>query len=350
VIVLVAATTVSALLHLPVDTIGTRFGGIPQTLPALDLPPFSWASAKELVIPTLTIALLGAVESLLCARVADQLTTQPKHDPNQELMAQGIANVVAPFFGGIPATGAIARTATNVRTGARTPVAGMIHAAALLAILLAAAPLARYVPLAALSAVLVVVAVNMADWRAFGELGKYSIPYRAVLLTTFVVTVVFDLTLAVEIGLVLASLFFIYRVSDLTLVTAVRLDGVPPAIAAFKVFGSLFFGSVGKLEPLLDPVRTPARIVILEMHQVISIDNTGLLTLQSLQRSLARRGGRLILCGLNRNPAEQVARAAFVDPADVVPHLAAALFRAHKIVGETAQPERFPLDAEERDG
>jgi SulP family sulfate permease len=129
----------------------------------------------------------------------------------------------------------------------------------------------------------------------------------------------------------------------------VTLDGVPPAIAAFKVFGSLFFGSVGKLEPLLDPVRTPARIVILEMHQVISIDNTGLLTLRSLQRSLARRGGRLILCGLNRNPAEQVARAAFVDPADVVPHLAAALFRAHKIVGEASQPELFPLDAAERD-
>ena len=348
IVVVVAASVAVAMLELPVDTIGTRFGGIPQALPAFAWPDVSLSTLRNLVAPTITIALLGAIESLLSARVADA-QTEDRHDPNQELMAQGIANVVAPFFGGIPATGAIARTATNVRAGARTPVAGMVHAAALLAILLAAAPLAQYVPLAALSAVLVVVAINMGDWRAFGDLRKYSIPYRAVMLTTFVVTVVFDLTLGVEIGLVLASLFFIYRVSDLTLVTPVRLDGVPPAIAAFKVFGSLFFGSVGKLEPLLDPVRTPARIVILEMHQVISIDNTGLLTLRSLQRSLARRGGRLILCGLNRNPAEQVARAAFVDAADVVPHLAAALFRAHKIVGETSQPELFPLDAAERD-
>ena len=168
-------------------------------------------------------------------------------------------------------------------------------------------------PLAALSAVLIVVALNMGDWHAFRDLRSYSIPYRTVLLATFVITVVFDLTLAVEIGLVLASLFFIYRVSELTRVEPIALDGAPPGIAAYKVFGSLFFGSVGKLEPLLDPVRTPARIVILEMHQVINIDNTGLETLQSLQRTLARRGGQLILCGLNRHPAAQVTRSGFAD-------------------------------------
>jgi SulP family sulfate permease len=155
---------------------------------------------------------------------------------------------------------------------------------------------------------------------------------------------VFDLTLAVEIGLVLASLFFIYRVSELTQVEPVRLDGVPPAIAAYKVFGSLFFGSVGKLEPLLDPVRTPARIVILELHQVISIDNTGLETLQSLQRALARRGGQLILCGLNRHPAEQIGRSGFVAALgadNVLPHLAGALFRAHRLLNEEDQPDLF---------
>jgi SulP family sulfate permease len=338
VVVLIGASLAVALLQLPVETIGTRFGAIAQEMPALAWPDVSLSTLRNLIAPTITIALLGAIESLLSARVADAMTDD-QHDPNQELMGQGIANIVAPFFGGLPATGAIARTATNVRSGGRTPVAGMVHALTLLVIVLVAAPLAQYVPVAALSAILVVVAVNMGNWSAFRELRKYSIPYRAVLLSTFVVTVVFDLTLAVEIGLVLASLFFIYRVSDLTRVETVRLDGVPPSIAAFKVFGSLFFGSVGKLEPLFDHARAPGQIVILEMHQVISIDNTGLETLQSLQRALARRGGRLILCGLNRHPAEQVARAGFIGPADVLPHLAAALFRVHKLLDESVQAD-----------
>jgi SulP family sulfate permease len=333
IVVLIVASVVAALAQLDVETIGTRFGGIPQSLPVFALPDLSLETLRKLLAPTITIALLGAIESLLSARVADA-QIDDRHDPNQELMAQGIANIVTPFFGGIPATGAIARTATNIRTGARTPVAGLIHAVTLLIIVLAAAPLAKYIPLAALSAVLIMVALNMGDWHAFRDLSKYSIPYRAVLLTTFFITVVFDLTLAVEIGLVLASLFFIYRMSELTQVEPITLDGVPPAIAAYRVFGSLFFGSVGKLEPLLDPVRTPARIVILELHQVISIDNTGLETLQALQRALARRGGQLILCGLNRHPTEQIARSGFrkaLGDDNVVPHLAAALFRAHKI-------------------
>ena len=344
-VMLVAGSLAVALLRLDVETIGTRFGGIPQALPAFAWPDVSLSTLRNLVAPTITIALLGAIESLLSARVADTLIDD-RHDPNQELVAQGIANIVAPFFGGIPATGAIARTATNVHAGARTPVAGIVHAVTLLAIVLIAAPLARFVPITALSAVLIMVAFNMVDWHAFRELRKYSIPYRAVLVTTFIVTVVFDITLAVEIGLVLASLFFIYRVSDLTKIDRITLDGIPPGIAAFKVFGSLFFGSVAKLEPLLDPVRTPARIVILEMHQVISIDNTGLETLRSLKNSLARREGRLILCGLNRNPADQVARGAFLDPADVVPHLASALFRAHKLAGKSAQPDLFVAQTE----
>lgn len=343
IMVLVIASIVAAVLKLDVQTIGTRFGGIPQELPSFTWPELSLPTLRKLLAPTITIALLGAIESLLSARVADA-QIDDRHDPNQELMGQGIANIVAPLFGGIPATGAIARTATNIRAGARTPIAGIVHAATLLAIVLAAAPLAKYIPLAALSAVLVIVAINMGDWHAFRDLRKYSIPYRTVLLATFFVTVAFDLSLAVEIGLVLASLFFIYRISELTRVEPITLDGAPPGVAAFKVFGSLFFGSVGKLEPLLDPSATPARIVILEMHQVISIDNTGLETLQSLARSLSRRGGQLILCGLNRNPAEQMVRSGFRDELgadNVVPHLAAALFRAHKIARASAQPDIF---------
>ncbi len=341
IVVLIVASVVVALLRLDIETIGSRFGGIPQSLPAFAWPDISLETLRKLLAPTITIALLGAIESLLSARVAD-VQIDDRHDPNQELMAQGIANIVAPFFGGIPATGAIARTATNVRAGGRTPIAGMIHAVTLLLIVLLAAPLAKYIPLAALSAVLIMVALNMGDWHAFRDLGRYSLFYRIVLLTTFFITVVFDLTLAVEIGLVLASLFFIYRMSELTQVEPIRLDGVPPAIAAYKVFGALFFGSVGRLEPLLDPVRAPASIIILEMHQMVSIDNTGLETLEALHRALAKRGGQLILCGLNRNPASQVERTGFaatLGEANVVPHLARALFRAHQLVREAEPPD-----------
>ena len=341
IVVLIVASIMGLLLKLDIETIGTRFGGIPQSLPAFAWPDVSLETLRKLLAPTITIALLGAIESLLSARVADA-QIDDRHDPNQELMAQGIANIVAPFFGGIPATGAIARTATNIRAGGRTPIAGIIHALVLLVIVLVAAPLAQYIPLAALSAVLIMVALNMGDWHAFRDLRRYSIAYRTVLLATFFITVVFDLTLAVEIGLALASLFFIYRMSELTQVEPIRLDEVSPAIAAYKVFGSLFFGSVGKLEPLLDPVRTPARVIILEMHQMISMDNTSLETLQVLQRSLAKRGGQLILCGLNRNPAAQIARSGFavtLGEANVVPHLARALFRAHQLIRDAEHPD-----------
>jgi len=335
--VLVLASLVAALLPLPVETIGTRFGGIPQSLPDFVVPSITLETLRSLVVPTVTIALLGAIESLLSARVADAMIGD-RHDPNQELMAQGIANIVAPFFGGIPATGAIARTATNVRTGGRTPVAGIVHAATLLAIVLAAAPLAKYIPLPALSAVLIVVALNMGDWKAFRELRRYSLAYRVILLSTFFVTVVFDLTLAVELGLVLASLFFIWRVSDLTRMEPLPLPDAPPAIAAWKLFGSLFFGSVGRIEPLLDAKANPARVVILEMHQVISLDTTGLETLQQLARSLARRGGGLVLCGLTPQPASLVARSGFRDElgaANIVEDLDAALARATQLAASS---------------
>ncbi len=333
IVVLVVASIGCMLLGADIATIGTRFGGIPTGLPAFVAPAITLQTLRDLVAPTITIALLGAIESLLSARVADTMIGD-RHDPNQELMAQGIANIVVPFFGGIPATGAIARTATNVRTGARTPIAGMIHALTLLAIVLVAAPLAKYIPLAALSAVLIVVAVNMGDWRAFADLHRYSIPYRVVLLTTFAVTVAFDLSTAVEVGLVLASLFFIYRVSDLTHLEAVA-SGYDD-IAAYRVFGALFFGSVAKLEPLFDRALTPARFVVLDMHQVISLDNTALDTLDTLRQSLSERRGALVLCALNAHPAAQVRRSAFgqaLSADNVQADYPAALARARLLAG-----------------
>ena len=215
IVALVLATLAVWLLNLKVDTIGSRFGGIPAGLPSFAWPAFSWESAKFLLIPTVTLALLGAIESLLCARVADGMIDD-RHNPNQELMAQGIANFVTPFFGGMPATGTIARTVTNIKSGATSPVAGMVHAATLLVVILVAAPLASHIPLACLAAILMFVAWNMGEWREFVHLRHYRMPYRITLLAVFFLTVVFDLTVAVEAGLIAACVTFIYRISSLS--------------------------------------------------------------------------------------------------------------------------------------
>ncbi len=299
-----------------VETIGTRFGGIPQELPPLVVPTLTLSTLGKLISPALTIALLGAIESLLSARVADA-QIEDKHDPNQELLAQGLANLVAPLFGGFAATGAIARTATNVRTGGRTPVAGILHALVLLLVVLVAAPLAQHIPLATLSAIVVMVSINMGEWHEFRELARYSLPYRTVLLTTFLVTVLFDLTLAVELGMVLASLFFIYRIQDLTRIERIALDPEifedpdMPSVAAFRLSGSLFFGAVGKIESQLDPKELNDDVIILDLHKVINLDTTGLDAIESLHRALAKRGASLVLCGLNAQPASLVQRSGF---------------------------------------
>ena len=316
--VLVVVTVANALFSFPVQTIGTRFGGIPQSIPPLGLPDLELSKLGKLIPPAITIALLGAIESLLSARVADGLIDD-RHDPNQELLAQGAANLIAPLFGGFAATGAIARTATNVKSGGRTPVAGIVHSLTLLLVVLIAAPLASYVPLATLSAIVMVVSVNMGEWHEFRTLRRYSMNYRVVLLATFLITVIFDLTLAVEIGMVLASLFFIYRVQALTGATQVMLDETSLAtdekdgIVAFRVFGSLFFGAVGKLEDQLAPDRLDARVLVLDLHKVISLDTTGLEMLDNLVRALRRRGAELVLCGLNEQPASIVQRSGFAE-------------------------------------
>ncbi len=311
IIALAAATAATALLKLPVETIGSRFGGIPQSLPSFALPELSWATAKLLLIPTVTIALLGAIESLLCARVADNATDFPRHDPNQELMAQGVANFVTPFFGGIPATGTIARTVTNVRAGAASPIAGIVHAATLLAIVLLAAPLAVHVPLAALAGILMFVSWNMGEWHEFARLRRFSPQYSTILLGTFVLTVVFDLTVAVQVGLVLACVFFIVRMGTLFRVQAHAADDMPPGVMVFELFGSLFFGAVGKIEALPAQLPGGTRAVVLEMHRLISMDTSGLESLRQLHRLLKRADVALVLANVNEQPLSLIRRSGF---------------------------------------
>ncbi len=310
VIALAGATAATALLALPLDTIGSRFGGIPQSLPALAWPQASWEGARQLVIPTATLALLGAIESLLCARVADKLTPDlPRHDPNQELMAQGIANLAAPLFGGLPATGTIARTVTNIRTGGTSPVAGIVHALTLLLILLAAAPLAAHVPLAALAGILLVVAWNMGEWREFAHLRRFNLTYRTLMVGTFVLTVVADLTVAVEVGLITACLFFVYRMSQLFRLTPLTEPPLPADVAAYELYGALFFGAVGKLEALPEQLPAGTRTVALQMHRLVQMDTTGLEALRELHRALAKRGIGLRLVQVNAQPLDLLRRA-----------------------------------------
>ncbi|MFH1657743.1 MAG: SulP family inorganic anion transporter [Pseudomonadota bacterium] len=340
--VLLVGTLVSYLFDLPVQTIGSRFGGIPQELPNFGLPDLSIHDFGKLISPAITIALLGAIESLLSARVADS-QIDDRHDPNQELVAQGLANIAAPLFGGFAATGAIARTSTNVKSGGRTPIAGMVHAAVLLGIVLVAAPLASYVPLATLSAIVMVVAINMGEWHQFVELRRYSYNYRIILLATFLVTVLFDLTIAVELGMVLASLFFIYRMSELTKIDRLPLseeaqepqflypDGTM-RVAAWQLFGSLFFGAANKLEELLDPREGHPEVVILDMTRLIQLDTTGLEGLENLRDKLAKRGCTLLVCGLNSQPGSLLYRSGFIDhlgDENVLTDLSEALKRAY---------------------
>ena len=336
---LLLGTAAVALLGLEVETIGSRFGGIPQTLPQLSWPHIGWPELSLLAGPAVTIALLGSIESLLCARVADAVI-EDRHDPNQELMAQGIANIAAPLLGGFCATGTIARTMTNVRSGAKTPVAGMVHAAALLVMMLVAAPLARHIPLATLAAVLLYVAYYMGEWHEFVRLRQFSNYYRVVLLTTFVLTVVVDLTVAVQVGLVLACLFFIARISGLTRVEPIREKEEKAAevdvrqVEAFRISGSLFFGAVSKMDGLLDPKRKLPRIMILDLTQLLNLDNTGLETLETLHGMLQKRGGILMLCGLQQQPSWLVSQSglvAAVGAENIVPTLGDAWHRARDL-------------------
>lgn len=353
IIALVLGTVVVALFNLPVETIGTRFGGIPQSLPAFDPPEFTFATLRHLLAPAMTIALLGAIESLLSAAVADGMIDD-KHDPNQELVAQGIANIVTPFFGGLPATGAIARTATNVRAGATSPVAGIVHALTLLVIVLVAAPLATHIPLATLSAILLVVAINMGEWEGFRTLKKYPVSDSAVLVVTFLLTVVFGLTVAVEIGMFIAVFFFIKRITELTHVSIAEEspqadDGemtltrkaVPKGVVIYRVFGALFFGAADKLEAILAKTNAEPDVLILKMHEVISMDASALHTLEHLYKKMRKRDKHLILCGPHTQPYFLMHQAGFfekIGEENVVANVNDALKRARTLLNHPQPP------------
>ncbi|MES2944701.1 MAG: SulP family inorganic anion transporter [Pseudomonadota bacterium] len=312
IVALVSLTAFAYLLDLPVDTIGTRFGGIPRTLPDFALPDFSWETVRLLLTPTITIALLGAVESLLCARVADQISGLPRHNPNQELMAQGIANFVVPFFGGMPATGTIARTVTNVRSGATSPVSGLVHSLTLVVVVLAAAPLAVHVPLAVLAGILLYVAWNMGEWREFRHVTeRASSHYSLIMMGTFLLTVIFDLTVALQVGLILACVLFVRRMSTLfQVVETAHTD----ESASFKLYGSLFFGAVAKLDPILTAVESAPHglVVRLDVQSLQSLDASGLDVLEQLHKAISLRGGKLVLAGLNAQPKGVMERSGFL--------------------------------------
>lgn len=357
IIALIVVTIVADFLDLPIETIGSRFGEIPNSIPTPQVPALDWETAKQLFAPTLTIALLGAIESLLCARVADNLSDD-KHNPNQELIGQGIANIVVPFFGGLPVTGTIARTATNAKAGAKTPVSGIIHALVILLIMLIAAPFASHIPMACLAGILLYISWNMFDVAEFKRLKQFNITYKFILLGTFFLTIIFDLTVAVQVGLVLACIFFIYRISSLTQIEKLELPedfhsdddlalqdefDLKDSVTAYGIYGSLFFGAIDKIEDLIDPTRPDQKIpkvMILEMHQLINIDTSGIDALKALNKSLKKLGSTLIVCAANTQPASLMARSGFIDEIgeeNCLNDLPSAFLQAKKVAADACK-------------
>ena len=346
ILVTFGATAAVSLLNIPVETIGTRFGGIPSGLPTLIIPEFRYDIARQLLSSAFTVAMLGAIESLMSAVVSDRMSND-KHNPNVELIGQGVANIVSPLFGGLPATGAIARTATNVRSGAKTPVAGMIHALTLLAIVLFAAPLVKNVPLAALAAILMIVAYNMGDWEEIPEILKLSGADIAVWLLTLTLTVVTDLTFAVEVGMVLAALTFIRKVSRTTTVSPVTKDyvedsrvhvlqgkDIPDYAIVYRIHGPFLFGATDKFADILHSIDTLPPIVILRLRNMTAIDATGLGAIRDLADTLHDSGRSLLLCGAREQPSQLMKQAEFerhVGTENICGSISEALQRAAEV-------------------
>ena len=346
IVALVAGTAAVMALGLPVETIGSRFGGIPGGFPAPHFPEFHAALIPTLIQPALTVAMLGAIESLMSAVVADQMSGD-RHNPNVELVAQGIANIASPVFGGLPATGAIARTATNIRSGARTPVAGMVHAVTLLIVLLVAAPLASYIPMAVLGAILLVVSYNMGEWHDIPKLLRLTKTDISVWLVTFSLTVFADLTVAVEVGMILAALLFIRRVAATTTVSEVTPDYVesgrvhilqdkiiPSYVSVFRIHGPLLFGVTDKVSRIVDRIPSLPPVVVVRLRNMTAIDATGLQALEKLGEALHASGRTLVLCGAREQPAMLMQAAAFhqhVGERNICPNIEAALQRAAEI-------------------
>jgi len=346
IVALLVCTGVSVLFHLPVETIGSKFGGIPRGLPPFALPDFHSEHILPLIPAAFTVAMLAALESMLSAVVADGMTGD-RHNPNVELVAQGVANIVSPLFGGIPATGAIARTATNIRSGARSPVAGMVHALTLLGILLVAAPLASYIPLATLAAVLFVVAYNMGEWNEIGAIFQMDLAAISVWLATFALTVFADLTVAVAVGMSLAALLYIYRIADTTTVTPVTdeyiRDGLPhvlqgrilpPYVTLLRIHGPFLFGTTEKLAEATANLDAFAPVVILRLRNMTAVDATGIHAIESFAKRLHESGRTMLLCGAMQQPSKLLGGARFLDRVgreNIMPNIQAALDRAHQV-------------------
>jgi len=346
IVAMLAGAVAVAVFHLPVETIGSRFGGLSSGLPPIHIPPFR----ADLILPLLpsafTVAILAAVESLLSAVVADSLSGD-RHNSNAELVAQGTANILVPLIGGIPVTGAIARTGTNFRSGAKTPVAGVIHAFTLLAIVLVFAPFAKFIPLATLAAVLFVVAYNIGEWKEIPLILKLDTAERSVWLITFVLTVVADLTVAVEVGMGLASLLYIYRVSQTTTIAVVTPDyvedgrphilqdkAVPHYVTILRIHGPFLFGTTDKLREETADVSQYAPVVIVRLRNMTALDATGLHELESLNERLKKSGRTMLICGARRQPAQLLKRSDFiahVGKEHILPHIQAALQHAERM-------------------
>jgi SulP family sulfate permease len=313
-------TVAVKLLHLPVETIGSRFGAIAASVPHPQIPHLSLAQVQSLIVPAFTIALLGAVESLLSAVVADGMIGG-RHRSNMELIAQGIANLVAPLFGGIPATGAIARTATNVKNGGRTPVAGMIHALTLLVITLGAGRWAALIPMATLAAILVVVAYHMSEWRGFVAELRSPKSDVAVLLTTFGLTVFVDLTVAITVGMVLAAFLFIRRMAEVTNVTAVTREfddeeadvpddnavsrrRIPKGVEVYEINGPFFFGAAEKFKETMRATADRPRFLIIRMREVFALDSTGIHALKNVVHQARSDGTVVLLSDIHVQPMQ----------------------------------------------
>ena len=346
IVALIVSTGAVMIFHLPVATIGTSFGGIPAGLPSLHIPMFRPDLILPLLPSALTVAILAAVESLLSAVVADSMIGD-RHNSSAELVAQGVANLVSPLVGGIPVTGAIARTATNFRSGARSPVSGMVHALTLLAVLLVLAPLAKFVPLATLAAVLFVVAYNMSEWREIGGIFRTELADIVVWLVTFALTVVADLTMAVEVGMALAALLYIYRVSQTTTVSMVTPEyiregqphilqdkDVPAHVSILRIHGPFLFGTTDKLAEVTADLSELERIVILRLRNMTVIDATGLHAFEVLSDRLKKAGKTLLLCGACHQPARIMSQVEFVEHVgerNIVANVQEALNRANEI-------------------
>ena len=301
-LVMVLATVFTYLTDWPVATIGSRFGGIPSGLPAMNWPVMSLAQFQAVLLPSVTLAVLGAISSLMCARASDQMIDD-RHDPNQELMAQGLANMVMPFVGGMPATGALARTVTNVKNGATSPVAGMVHALGLLLIVWLAAPLVSHIPLGVLSALLLFIAWNMGNWRAFTQLSQFRWPYRFTMLAVFVLTVLVDLSTGMAVGLAAACLTFIYRISSLT---NRQLLHRTANTQVWALNGALFFGAVALLELIANDL--PDHTLVLDTQGLIYVDSSGADALRNLLLTCEQQQIQLMLCGLNPQPLDILQR------------------------------------------